>query len=101
MTGCFAKSKAGHDKDKIYIIYYEDDAYVYLIDGRLRTIANPKKKKKKHIQSIKKYFDENIIEKLHTARETLRDEEVKRAIKLYETRSEQTGKDLSRNQGGT
>ena len=95
MTGYFAKSLAGHDKDEIYIIFAEDDEYVYLIDGRIKTIANPKKKNRKHIQPIRKYFDKAIVEKLSTARETLRDEEVKRAIKLYKTRSEQTGENLS------
>ena len=52
MTGYFAKSLAGHDKDEIYIIFAEDDEYVYLIDGRIKTIANPKKKNRKHIQSV-------------------------------------------------
>ena len=27
-----------------------DDTYVYLVDGRIRTLVHPKKKKKKHVQ---------------------------------------------------
>ena len=54
MTGMFATSKAGHDKGQLYIIIKEDEEYVYLTDGRLKPLYGPKKKKKKHIQIIKK-----------------------------------------------
>ena len=55
MTGFLASSKAGHDKDKIYVIIKEDAEYVWLADGKIKTFANPKKKRKKHIQIIKYY----------------------------------------------
>ena len=60
MTGFLASSKAGHDKDKIYVIIKEDAEYVWLADGKIRTISNPKKKKKKHIQPIKYFYNEEI-----------------------------------------
>ena len=37
-TGCLAWSLAGHDKEGIFIIIKEDAEYVYLADGRLRTV---------------------------------------------------------------
>lgn len=83
MTGKFAKSKAGHDKDKIYIIIKEEEEYVYLADGICRTIEKPKRKNKRHIQIINKDRNENITKKL-LKKEALLDEEIKRAIKLYE-----------------
>lgn len=46
-TGMLAKSKAGHDKGQVYVIMDTDDAYVYLADGRIRTLGRLKKKKKK------------------------------------------------------
>lgn len=46
MTGMLAASKAGHDKTQIYVIVREDEKYVYLCDGRLKTFQNPKKKVK-------------------------------------------------------
>ena len=52
-AGNLAKSKAGHDKYKIYVIIRENDEYVYLSDGDLKKIDNPKKKNKKHVQPIK------------------------------------------------
>lgn len=50
--GMLAKSKAGHDKGHLYVIYDVDETYVYLVDGRIRTIDKPKKKKQKHVQII-------------------------------------------------
>lgn len=81
MTGMFATSKAGHDKGKLYIIIKEDEEYVYLTDGRLKPVDAPKKKRKKHIQIIKK-TDSNIRLSIEENRE-ISNEEVKRAIKEY------------------
>ena len=81
MTGMFATSKAGHDKGKLYIIIKEEAEYVYLTDGRLKTVDAPKKKKKKHIQIIKK-IDEKI-RLLMEEEKPVSNEEVKRAIKEY------------------
>ena len=77
MIGMLAVSKAGHDKRKIYVITGEDDEYVYLADGRKRTVAEPKKKNKKHIQ---------IIRKIQTERpnDGYSDLEIKRTIKRYQ-----------------
>ena len=79
MVGKFAKSKAGHDKDQIYVILKEDAEYVYLVDGKIKTINKPKKKRKKHIQIILKE-DENVSKKLKQD-EMLINEEIKVAIK--------------------
>ena len=77
MIGMLAVSKAGHDKRNIYVITGEDDEYVYLADGRKRTVAAPKKKNKKHIQ---------IIRKIQTERpnDGYSDLEIKRTIKRYQ-----------------
>ena len=55
--GILAKSKAGHDKGKTYIIYEVDETYVYLVDGIIRKIENPKRKKRKHVQVIYEQHD--------------------------------------------
>lgn len=57
MTGMLAKSLAGHDKDQIFVIMSDESEYVYLADGKTRTICRMKKKKKKHIQLIKRQHD--------------------------------------------
>ena len=51
-AGMMARSLAGHDAGLIYVIIGSDSAYVYLADGRLRTVDHPKKKKKKHVQPV-------------------------------------------------
>lgn len=80
-VGEFAKSKAGHDKEEIFVIINKEDEYVYLSDGKSRTIDKPKKKKLKHIQVINK-IDEDIFEKLETNK-ILQNEDIKKAIKIY------------------
>ena len=45
--GMLAKSKAGHDAGKVFVIKQADSEYVYLVDGRSRTLDHPKKKKRK------------------------------------------------------
>lgn len=82
MIGWMAASLAGHDKNKIYIIIEETDDSVILVDGECRPFAKPKCKKKKHIQVIKKTMDETLTANLQEGKKC-RDEEVKRAIKLY------------------
>ena len=80
-TGMLAKSLAGHDKDTCYVILKADDLYAWLTDGRLTPIGKPKKKKRKHIQVVYT-IPENLKAKL-SGQETLRDEDIKYAIKLY------------------
>ena len=72
--GMLAKSKAGHDKGKIYVIYETDETYVYLVDGEIRGIENPKKKKRKHIQVI---GEKNQISEIDNVG-------IKRILKLFD-----------------
>ena len=78
--GMLAKSKAGHDKGHVYVILEVDEAYVYLVDGKIRTMDKPKKKKKKHVQVI---FEQHDMSKID-------DVGVKRILKLFD-------KELGRN----
>lgn len=79
MIGMLATSKAGHDKDTVYIIVKEDAEYVYLADGKLKTVEKPKKKNKKHIQIIKKESDDILREKLLNGQQVY-NEEVRKTI---------------------
>ena len=56
-AGMLARSKAGHDIGKVYVIIEVDDTYVYLADGSIRTLKNLKKKKKKHVQVLCREYD--------------------------------------------
>lgn len=81
MIGLFAISKAGHDKNQVYIIIEEKDEYVYLVDGILKPLEHPKKKSKKHIQLVRKYENEAIADKLRN-KKPVQNEEIKKAIKM-------------------
>ncbi len=72
--GMLAKSKAGHDKNHIYVIYEVDQTYVYLVDGKNRSLESPKKKKIKHVQIICEQEDINGMD----------DVSIKRRLKLFD-----------------
>ena len=72
--GMLARSKAGHDKGHVYVIFHADETYVYLIDGSIRTMDKPKKKKKKHVQLICKKHELSGID----------DVAIKRILKLFD-----------------
>ncbi len=82
LVGSFAYSKAGHDKSQLYVIVAEDVDYVWLCDGRLKTLNQPKKKRKKHVQLIKCTVNSGLCARL-CSRERVLDEEIKYEIKHY------------------
>lgn len=73
-VGMLARSKAGHDKGHVYIIMKEEAAYVYLVDGSLRPMEKPKKKKKKHVQVILEKHEMSSIDNVG----------IKRVLKLFD-----------------
>ena len=82
----FAMSKAGHDKKDIYVVIREDDEYCYLVNGKTKILAKPKKKKKIHIQLIKK-LPSNVLNEIKEIN-TLDDVAIKRILKSYNRRNE-------------
>lgn len=73
-VGMLARSKTGHDKGHVYVILKADEAYVYLVDGVIRTLEKPKKKKKKHVQVICEKHEMSDID----------DVDIKRILKLFD-----------------
>ncbi|MDE7246521.1 MAG: KOW domain-containing RNA-binding protein [Lachnospiraceae bacterium] len=82
IVGMLATSKAGHDKDSVYVIIQEDGEYIYVADGRGRTMERPKRKNKKHIQVIKK----KRLPKPENGFDNL---EIKKVIKEYQREREE------------
>lgn len=63
-VGQVVKSKAGRDKDKLFtIIEIVDNDYVMIVDGKCRTLENPKQKKIKHLMIYKSIIDELSVKK--------------------------------------
>jgi ribosomal protein L14E/L6E/L27E len=81
VIGSFAVSRAGHDFGKQYVIFLIDNEYVYLVDGRIRTLDRPKRKKTKHILMLDQ-FDVSLAGKV--ADGSVKNEEIKRALKLLQ-----------------
>ncbi len=76
IVGMLASSKAGHDKDSVYVIIREDGEYIYVADGKTRTAKRPKRKNKKHVQLIKR-------KRMAEPENGFGDLEMKRIIKEY------------------
>ena len=76
--GMLAKSKAGRDKDCIYVIISVNDEYVYLADGKKRTVCRVKKKNCKHVQPISRVRCSSVSD----------NDEIRRVIKGYLSHSD-------------
>lgn len=74
-------SKCGRDRGRAFIISEVSEEYLYLIDGRLRTLEHPKKKKYKHVQKTN-YLKLEIKEKLEN-RSYILDAEIFKALSEY------------------
>ncbi len=51
-VGAIVFSKAGRDRGYYFVVVSVCDEFVYLADGRFRTLSNPKKKNARHIVPI-------------------------------------------------
>ena len=76
-----AKSLAGHDKGKVYLVSGADETYVYLVDGKCRTMDRPKRKKKKHVQID--YQIPEWIQKLLAEGKSVQDSDVIKVRREY------------------
>lgn len=54
MIGRLVRSKTGHDKGHYYLVLAQAEDRLYLVDGRKRGLANPKKKNISHVQIVHK-----------------------------------------------
>ena len=82
-TGSLVKSKAGHDKDDIFVIIGQQGEYVWIADGKGRTVEKPKRKKKIHLYPIC-HLDEGLEREMNLPKDRpFRNEDIKYAIKVY------------------
>lgn len=50
--GDLVLSKAGRDVGRYFLTVKVDDEFAFIVDGKVRKVKNPKKKKLKHLQKI-------------------------------------------------
>ena len=74
-------SKHGRDMGRPFIIFSVEGEYAYLVDGALRKLEKPKKKKNKHLQATL-YIDADIKHKLE-AQSYLLDADFRKALQNF------------------
>lgn len=80
-VGQIVFAKAGREKGNAFIVTKVALPYVFLADGKLRTLSKPKKKKIMHIQ-ITNTIDNDINDKI-TNESYILDAQIRKALKKY------------------
>ena len=66
-------STAGRDKGQWFYVIHEEPMYLYLANGRDRTLDKPKLKKRKHVQKVLR-SETRVAEKLRAGDKVLNGE---------------------------
>ena len=86
-VGRIAVSKAGRDTGRVFVIKQVIDTYyVYIVDGDLRKMDRPKKKKLKHLKLSEDVLD-SIADKLKEGTKVF-DAEIRSAIRSLQSGSD-------------
>ena len=56
-------STAGHDQGEIFYVIGMDEQFLYLANGKDRSLDKPKRKKRKHVQKVLR-SETRVVEKL-------------------------------------
>ena len=62
--GCIVESIAGRDKGHLFIVLETFGEYALLVDGKIRRIENPKRKKIKHVRFYAMRDDIRVYSKI-------------------------------------
>lgn len=89
LPGQMVLSAAGHDKGKIYVILAIQNEALWVADGMRKTAEKPKRKNIRHVRRMN-YIDEGIDARLKSDC-PLKNEDICRAIQLFEMRSKVIG----------
>lgn len=79
--GQIVLSTKGRDKDNYFVIASKDDQYVYIVDGDIRTLEKPKKKKRTHVVLMPTVMPK-LAEKWSMG-ESVFDSEIRSGLKVY------------------
>ena len=66
-------STAGHDQGQIFYVVSTDDQFLFLANGKDRTLDKPKRKKRKHVQKVLR-SETRVAEKLNHGDKVLNSE---------------------------
>ncbi|MCL1786988.1 MAG: KOW domain-containing RNA-binding protein [Defluviitaleaceae bacterium] len=77
LVGQMVFAKCGRDRGKAFIVLNICKDYLYLVDGKGRTLQAPKKKKAKHVQPTGNVAD------LKTDGRALQDADIRKHLKAF------------------
>ncbi len=81
-VGHIVVSLAGRDKGRPFYVLKTEENFVYLADGSLRKIENPKKKKAKHVKVLVEDFENRVSQKIRLDEKVL-NSEMRKALMDY------------------
>ena len=67
------QATAGRDRDKFFYVIAQDPIFLYLANGKDRTLDRPKRKKRKHVQKVLR-SETRVAEKLRQGDKVLNGE---------------------------
>ena len=74
-------SMAGRDKGGLFYVLRVEDGYAYLVNGKQRTMENPKRKKLKHLRFAAR-IDSNVAQKILKG-DKVASSELRRDLAMY------------------
>ena len=80
-AGQVVYSKAGRDKGHYFIVIDYIEPFLYLCDGKLRRLENPKKKKEKHVQTTG-YVDKELKAEL-LSQSRINNADIRKSLSVY------------------
>ena len=86
--GDFVRAAAGHDKDQLFLVLREEGDFLWLVDGKRRTIETPKKKRRKHVVSAG-VWTHPVAGRMKDGEPVL-DSEIRRALAAFRNRCSET-----------
>jgi len=78
--GSIVLSKAGRDSGNYFIVVKQEKEFAYIVDGGLRKVEKPKKKKLKHLSSTKETHE--VLKDKFLSGKKVFDSEVKSALRV-------------------
>lgn len=89
VSGFLVMSKCGNDKGDYYFVVSEEKGFLYLADGKKRTLEAPKKKRESHVIVIGKFHEferfYNDIQKLESlARNRVLNKKIKEQVAMLQ-----------------
>ena len=82
MFGTVVLSIAGRDKGNYFVVTKIEDNYIYIVDGNIHKIENPKYKKIKHIEIIAEC--EDFLKERLINNNKVTNQDIKRALKRFQ-----------------